>query len=55
MAVHDFYYASPAPDWDTFMLRMHLIAEERIGAALRREGAMEDAKASRAMMAAEGV
>lgn len=53
MAIHDAHYATPAPDFESFMWRLQYLAEMRLGAPLRHMQAQEDAAVSAAMAAAE--
>lgn len=43
MAIHDRYYATPAPDWPSLTFRLQLLAEERVGTLVRQAQAEEDA------------
>ena len=42
-AVHDRYYATPPADWVEYRWRLQLLAEERVGVAVRRSAQQEDA------------
>lgn len=41
--MHDRYYATPPADFTDYRWRLLLLAEERVGAALRQRGREEDA------------
>ncbi len=43
MAIHDRYYATPAPDWPSLIHRLQLLSEEHLGVLVRQTQAQEDA------------
>lgn len=43
MAIHDRYYATPAPDWPSLTHRLQLLSEMHVGTRVRQAEASEDA------------
>lgn len=52
-AIHDLHYATRPQDFDELRYRLQLLAEQKMGTALRRQAAIEDAKVAKAREAAE--